>query len=175
METEQNAVECFPSLSCGYNGSFPQGAEWIQTRSDSKTTPSQPPLHFCLCLHPLLCSHAPSLSPASSLVVFTVFLPAPKVLNMSECLGERSEPESQTRAQGTRMGRWLSPLHVRVKTQGEGCRYANFSTCLGFWRLTWPPLPSAGSGLGPQKQAGGRLGWAPLKASTERHVCIAAA
>lgn len=70
-----------------YNGSFPQGANWIQTRSDRKTTPSQPLLHSCLCLHPLLCGHAPSLSPASSLVIFTVFLPAPEVLNMSECLG----------------------------------------------------------------------------------------
>lgn len=102
MEREPNAVERFSSVSRGYNGSFPHGANWIQTRSDRKMTPSQPPLHSCLRFHPLLCGHAPSLSPASSLVIFTVFLPAPNVLNMSECLGERGEPESQSRAPGTR-------------------------------------------------------------------------
>lgn len=39
----QNVVECFPSLSSGYNEQFPKRANWIQTRSDRKTSPSQPP------------------------------------------------------------------------------------------------------------------------------------
>lgn len=63
-------------------------------------------------------------------------------------------------------GRWLSPLHVRVKTQGGGMLLRELFCLFRFRRLTWPPLPSAGSGSGPQKQAGGRLGWAPVKAST---------
>lgn len=44
-----------------------------------------------------------------------------------------------------------------------------------FRRLTWPPLPSARLWLRATEEAGGRWGWAPAKASTQRQVRIATA
>lgn len=71
----QKVVECFPSLSSGYNEQFPKRANWIQTRSDRKTSPSQPP---------------PLLSPITLTPRWSCFILSQAwsslLLNMSECL-----------------------------------------------------------------------------------------
>lgn len=103
----------FPSLSRGYNGSFPQGAKCIQTRSDRKTTPSQPLLHSCFHLHPLLCGHAPALSPASSLVIFTVSPPRSRSSEHVRMFGGTRWTGIPNPSAGDRRGCWLSPLRVR--------------------------------------------------------------
>lgn len=149
----QNAVECFPSLSSGYNEQFLKGANWIQTRSDRKTSPSQPP--------PLLSPITPTpwrssfiLSPAWSSLLLS-----PWVLDMSECLRKWAErnpkPEHWVRGALT--------VSTSCKSENTGRRWCcvRFPACLGF--SNWHGLQCCLQALAGGHRSEQEAGWGDCK------------
>lgn len=141
MKMEPNVVEHFPVWAVVIMNNFHREP----TESKPEVTERQAQancLYSCLHLHPFLCGYGPSLSRLQ--LGHLRCCPPTQSSGHVRVFGGTSWTESQNRAPGARK-HWLSPLHVRVKTQGGDAVVCLFR----FQQLTWPPLLSAGSGWRP--------------------------